>query len=367
MRGQDLVRLLDCSGAVVTAAVSESVYNRLHIGQSASFVLRGEQAAHTGQIVNLTGVASAPANLAIQPSALAKEPYRVTVRAGRRRSRAAVQGRPHRTRHVRPMSPTASILLEALAPGILVIGALLVALPWLSPRDERARAVMVVVIVVLMWRYMFWRWSSTLPAPELSLDFAVGLIFVVIETLAVLGSTINLMFVSRLKDRSPDADRNLAWLAVQPQLPLVDVFICTYNEEAAILERTIVGALSLNYANKRVWVLDDGRRAWLRDLSTQLGANYLTRTDNAHAKAGNINNGLLHVASLERAAGLHRHPRRRFRADAELPRSHAVAVPRERRRHRPDAAALHQSGPAAEQSRRPRACGRTSSAISSTS
>jgi cellulose synthase (UDP-forming) len=144
------------------------------------------------------------------------------------------------------MSPAASILLEALAPGILVVGALLVALPWLSPRDERARTVMVVVLVVLMWRYMFWRWFSTLPVPELSLDFAVGLIFVVIETLAVLGSTINLMFVSRLKDRSPDADRNLAWLAFQPQLPLVDVFICTYNEEAAILERTIIGALSLN-------------------------------------------------------------------------------------------------------------------------
>jgi cellulose synthase (UDP-forming) len=190
--------------------------------------------------------------------------------------------------------------LEALAPGILVIGALLVALPWLSPRDERARTVMVVVLVVLMWRYMFWRWFSTLPAPELSLDFVVGTMFVLIETLAVLGSTINLMFVSRLKDRSPDADRNLYWLAFQPKLPLVDVFICTYNEEAAILERTIVGALSLNYANKRVWVLDDGRRPWLRDLSDQLGANYLTRTDNAHAKAGNINHGLLHVASLER-------------------------------------------------------------------
>ena len=198
------------------------------------------------------------------------------------------------------MISTAGILLEALAPGFLVIGGLLIALPWISPRDERARAVMVIVLVILMWRYMFWRWFSTLPVPELSLDFAVGLIFVVIETLAVLGSTINLMFVSRLKDRSPDADRNLAWLAFQPQLPLVDVFICTYNEEAAILERTIVGALSLNYANKRVWVLDDGRRPWLGDLSRQLGANYLTRSDNAHAKAGNINNGLLHVAGLDR-------------------------------------------------------------------
>jgi multidrug resistance efflux pump len=80
VRGQDLVRLLDCSGTVVTAGVSESVYNRLHIGQSASFVLRGESDAHAGHVVGLTGVASAPANLAIQPSALSKEPYRVAIR-----------------------------------------------------------------------------------------------------------------------------------------------------------------------------------------------------------------------------------------------------------------------------------------------
>lgn len=80
VRGQDLVRLLDCSGIVITAAVGESVYNSLHIGQSAVFRLRGEREPHAGQIVGLTGVSAAPSNFAIQPSALAKEPYRVTVK-----------------------------------------------------------------------------------------------------------------------------------------------------------------------------------------------------------------------------------------------------------------------------------------------
>ena len=197
------------------------------------------------------------------------------------------------------MSPAASILLEALAPSFLVLGALLVALPWFDPRDERVRSVMVAVLIVLLWRYMLWRWLSTLPVPALNLDFAFGLLFVVIETLAVVGSTINLVFVSRLSDRSAEVDRNAVWLARQPRQPLVDVFICTHNEEQAILERTIIGALQLKHANKRVWVLDDGRREWLRELAGQLGANYLTRTGNAHAKAGNINNGLLHVASLD--------------------------------------------------------------------
>jgi multidrug resistance efflux pump len=80
VRGQDLIRLLDCSGLVVTATVGEGVYNRLYLGQSATFQLRGEYAAHAGRIISLTGVSAAPANFAIQPSAMVKEPYRVTVR-----------------------------------------------------------------------------------------------------------------------------------------------------------------------------------------------------------------------------------------------------------------------------------------------
>ena len=61
------------------------------------------------------------------------------------------------------MNPTISLLLETLAPGLLVAGVALVALPWLRPNDERARAAVVAVVVVLMWRYMVWRWLSTLP------------------------------------------------------------------------------------------------------------------------------------------------------------------------------------------------------------
>jgi len=78
-RGQDLVRLLDCAGLVVTATVGETAYNHLRIGDPARFRFRGESRDYEGRIMGLTGVASAAANLAIQPSALAKEPYRVAV------------------------------------------------------------------------------------------------------------------------------------------------------------------------------------------------------------------------------------------------------------------------------------------------
>jgi len=153
-------------------------------------------------------------------------------------------------------------------------------------------------MIYFTWRYMLWRWTSTLPPLAWSLDCVVGLIFVTVETFALLGSTLSLATLARLKSRSGEVDRNAEWLAGQPRPPLVDVFICTYNEDETILERTIVGALALDYETKRVWVLDDSRRTWLRELSERLGARYLTRPDNKGAKAGNINNGLLHVASL---------------------------------------------------------------------
>ena len=72
--------MLDCNAAVVTAAVSESVYNRLRVGQPASFRLRDGSKTLDGRIVHLTGVAAAPANFAIAPSALTRESYRVTVK-----------------------------------------------------------------------------------------------------------------------------------------------------------------------------------------------------------------------------------------------------------------------------------------------
>ena len=78
-RGQELIKLVDCNAAMVTAVVSETVYNRLQIGTKATFRLREQDAGMPGQVVNLTGVASAAANYAIAPSFLRKEQYRVTV------------------------------------------------------------------------------------------------------------------------------------------------------------------------------------------------------------------------------------------------------------------------------------------------
>src|SRR5260370_25449088 len=73
--GQPLIRLLDCTGAVVTANVTESVYNRLQLGSVAHFRPSDGGPELDGTVVNLTGSAGAAANLAINPDALSKEAY----------------------------------------------------------------------------------------------------------------------------------------------------------------------------------------------------------------------------------------------------------------------------------------------------
>src|SRR5262249_1437473 len=120
--------------------------------------------------------------------------------------------------------------------------------------------------------------------------FAWG--FSTVEALAVVGWTISFITLSRSRDRSSEATEQLAWLELLPSLPRVDVLIATYNEEKAILTRPIVGALGIDFPGMRVWVRDDGRRAWLEALCKAKGAHYLTRPDNRHAKAGNINHAL---------------------------------------------------------------------------
>ena len=91
-----------------------------------------------------------------------------------------------------------------------------------------------------------------------------------------------------------DGLSNIFFSRDKHELPTVDVFIPTYNEPLDVLERTIVGALSLDYpADKlRVYVLDDQRRDWLKAFCERKNAIHVTRSNNAHAKAGNMNNGL---------------------------------------------------------------------------
>jgi cellulose synthase (UDP-forming) len=74
----------------------------------------------------------------------------------------------------------------------------------------------------------------------------------------------------------------------------VDVFIPTYNEPLEVVRPTVLAALALDWpADKlRVYILDDGKREEVRTFAEEFGVDYITRPDNRHAKAGNLNHAL---------------------------------------------------------------------------
>ena len=76
----------------------------------------------------------------------------------------------------------------------------------------------------------------------------------------------------------------------------VDLYVCTYDEPIGVLQATLVGAGLVRYPHT-TYVLDDGRRPEVAQLARLHNAEYLTRPDNSHAKAGNLN------AALPRTSG----------------------------------------------------------------
>lgn len=76
----------------------------------------------------------------------------------------------------------------------------------------------------------------------------------------------------------------------------VDVYVCTYDEPYEVVAATLAGCRALTYPHT-TYLLDDGRRPEMEELAGLAGARYLTRPDNSHAKAGNIN------AALSRTGG----------------------------------------------------------------
>lgn len=74
--------------------------------------------------------------------------------------------------------------------------------------------------------------------------------------------------------------------------PNVDVFLTVVNEPLEIFEETLRAASAIDYTNKKVYVLDDGSREDVKFVAQKYSANYLSRPEKIHSKAGNLNYGL---------------------------------------------------------------------------
>jgi cellulose synthase (UDP-forming) len=183
--------------------------------------------------------------------------------------------------------------LEVLAPLLFVVGAIYVLGPTLSMGQSWMRLLVFGTVWLIVARYLGWRiFETMLPASGAWYEVAWVWLCFAVEMFALFDAFILYLCFLRTTDRRQEADAHEARLRGTQDLPSVDVYIPTYSEPLDVLEKTITGALCLDYPNFTVWVLDDGRRPWLKAYCEEKGIGYITRPDNAHAKAGNINHAL---------------------------------------------------------------------------
>ena len=144
----------------------------------------------------------------------------------------------------------------------------------------------VVAVVALLWgvAYLTWRigWTHRDVDPVL-----FGILLV-----AELVGWCNLALFAFLGWRVPRTPRTAPGPTAAPLS--VDVLVPTYDEPVEVLRATLLGCRALAHPHT-TWLLDDGRRPEMAELADELGARYLTRPDNSHAKAGNINHALGHL------------------------------------------------------------------------
>jgi cellulose synthase (UDP-forming) len=181
--------------------------------------------------------------------------------------------------------------LRAWLPGLFTGGLGLVLAPWLDRKVTWHRLILYALAVFFSLRYLVWRFSETLAPLGWTWDALASWSFALIEGATIISSISAFTILARFRERSVEASQNLAWY--DPSPPSVAVLIATYNEEWAVLERTIAGALASDYPRFTVHVLDDGRREWLGERCRALGVEHITRPDNYHGKAGNINHTLM--------------------------------------------------------------------------
>ncbi len=159
--------------------------------------------------------------------------------------------------------------------------------------SEYLHLFLIVLSLVATLRYLNYRVSYTLNFDDWINGFFSLLLFAA-ELYAIVTLVLAYFQTIKIKDRKP-IDLSLY---PQDQWPNIDIYIPTYNEDVEIVRKTTLCALAIDYPaeKKQVYVLDDGRaekykarRIELSKMCDELGATMLTRDNNDHAKAGNIN------------------------------------------------------------------------------
>jgi cellulose synthase (UDP-forming) len=189
-------------------------------------------------------------------------------------------------------------ILELTWPQQTVLGIITVALIiWLDRSSSSYLVTLTLLLVSIFstFRYGYWRVSTTVkffldPGSAWS---ALDVFFVSLLLLAELYA-FTILFLGYMQTLWPLRRTPVPLPDDTEQWPSIDLLIPTYNEPLSVVKYTALASMNIDWpADKlNVYLLDDGKREEFRKFAEEAGIGYMTRDDNLHAKAGNINRAL---------------------------------------------------------------------------
>ncbi|WP_053115687.1 UDP-forming cellulose synthase catalytic subunit [Winslowiella iniecta] len=155
-------------------------------------------------------------------------------------------------------------------------------------KSKQVSIVMVILSALMSTRYIYWRATETLHFnSEIEAILGIGLFIaeLYVWLILILGFLQTTWPLKRTIEPLPD-DISL-W-------PTVDVYVPTYNESLDVVRDTVLAAQCIDYPRDKlkIYLLDDGKRSEFAVFAADVGVGYITREDNSHAKAGNLNHAM---------------------------------------------------------------------------
>ncbi|WP_375180629.1 glycosyltransferase family 2 protein [Enterococcus rotai] len=156
-----------------------------------------------------------------------------------------------------------------------------------AKRNENYRKFVLTGFVIIQFIYLAWRFVYTIPSGSIVETIAGSLLYLAEFMGFIQAFTLVILFWKPYKRKKKTVDE----LKV---LPTVDILIATYNENIDILERTVVGCLSIDYPKEllKIYLCDDGDRSMVKKLAEKHHVEFIARPTHEHAKAGNLNYAL---------------------------------------------------------------------------
>lgn len=142
--------------------------------------------------------------------------------------------------------------------------------------------------------YLLWRGFYTLPIQGSIFVTIYGILLWFSEILSTATAFIMIWNKESIHERQePAVGRHVEY-------PDVDILIATHNEEVSLLYKTINACKFLQYPDQskvHIYICDDMNRSGMKKLASHFQVGYIGLENNSEAKAGNLNNAMLHSSS----------------------------------------------------------------------